>query len=329
MSRCELLITFISLIFFRSPCFGLDTDSIKIIPALNKELISQQEKLFHQLKTTWQQVVLFSSQDVSKGKKTTNSITIRGVSQPGESKERISELLQALNHMELLDALFANKLSQELLTTARDIMKEDLFVTVPITEDSLSPLPPAGVKTDEVQKKEEEELPVPPDFPLPEQLFQFPACSVSASTMRLLELADSGLEQAAASAQPFCSVRLFNTVRNVLELWCAVVPTYHKAKLESLPQVAAVAHNSAMYLAHRCVTLGFLFRDRLPSLAQHSLTFIDIVPRYWGRYSNIFCRYTGRAVDPDLHGSALIFSWIRIQEGKLKKKKEKMQGNWL
>ena len=234
-----------------------------------------------------------------------------------------------LNYTRNVDALFANKLSQELLTTARDIMKEDLFVTVPITEDSLSPLPPAGVKNDEVQKKEEEELPVPPDFPLPEQLFQFPACSVSASTMRLLELADSGLEQAAASAQPFCSVRLFNTVRNVLEMWCAVVPTYHKAKLESLPQVAAVAHNSAMYLAHRCVTLGFLFRDRLPSLAQHSLTFIDIVPRYWGRYSNIFCRYTGRAVDPDLHGSALIFSWIRIQEGKLKKKKEKMQGNWL
>ena len=112
LSRCELLITFISLIFFRSPCFGLDTDSIKIIPALNKELISQQEKLFHQLKTTWQQVVLFSSQDVSKGKKTTNSITIRGVSQPGESKERISELLQALNHMELLDDLLVPFVAQ-------------------------------------------------------------------------------------------------------------------------------------------------------------------------------------------------------------------------
>ena len=27
-------------------------------------------------------------------------------------------------------------------------------------------------------------------------------------------------------------------------------------------------------------------------------------------------------MDPDLHESALIFSWIRIQEGKLKKKKK-------
>jgi hypothetical protein len=46
-----------------------------------------------------------------------------------------------------------------------------------------------------------------------------------------------------------------------------------------LIEVAAVAHNSAMYLAHRCVLLGFLYRERLPALAPHSLTFIDIVPR--------------------------------------------------
>jgi centromere/kinetochore protein ZW10 len=186
-----------------------------------------------------------------------------------------------LNYTRNVDALFANKLSQELLVKARDIMKEDLFVTVPITEQELSPL--SGVVTvgaKEDDKKEEEELPVTPGFPLPEKLFQFPACTVSASTLTLLERAVAGLEQAAACAQPFCSVRLFNTVRSVFELWCAVVPTYHKAKLESLPQVAAVAHNSAMYLAHRCVTLGFLYRDRLPALAQHSLTFIDIVPRW-------------------------------------------------
>jgi hypothetical protein len=139
-----------------------------------------------------------------------------------------------LNYTRNVDALFANKLSQELLATARHIMKEDLFVTVPVPEEEgLMSLPSQGDK-----ETETEELPVPPDFPLPDQLFQFPGCAVSASTVRLLERAVAGLEQAAAAtAQPFCSIRLFNTVRNVFELWCAVVPTYHAAQLESLPQV--------------------------------------------------------------------------------------------
>ena len=63
-------------------------------------------------------------------------------------------------------------------------------------------------------------------------------------------------------------------------MWCAVTPTYHRASLDSLPGLAAVAHNNAMYLAHQLVTLGFLYRDQLPvQLQQHSLTFTDLVPR--------------------------------------------------
>ncbi len=140
-----------------------------------------------------------------------------------------------LNYTRNVEALFANKLAQELLTTGRDIMKEDLFVTVSITEESSSANPLANVlkeenNTEEKENEEEEELPVPPSFPLPDQLFRFPNCAVSASTVRLMEQAViAGLEQAAASQQPFCAVRLFNTVRNLFELWCAVVPTYHKA----------------------------------------------------------------------------------------------------
>ena len=87
-----------------------------------------------------------------------------------------------------------------------------------------------------------------------------------------------GLEEA-AGAKAFCSVRLFNTVRNIFELWCAVVPTFHKSNLESLPQLSAIAHNSALYLAHKLVTLGFLYKEKLPALSQHTPTFIDIVPR--------------------------------------------------
>ena len=162
---------------------------------------------------------------------------------------------------------------QELLVRARQLMKEDLFTTVIIEPDNKAS---NGDTLD--QKPEYDDLPIPPNFKMPDQSFKFPRCSISTSTVKVLELAKEGLEEAAV-AKPFCSVRLFNTVRNIFELWGAVVPTYHKTNLETLPQLSAIAHNSAMYLAHQLITLGFLYKDKLPAMSQHVPTFIDIVPR--------------------------------------------------
>jgi hypothetical protein len=43
------------------------------------------------------------------------------------------------------------------------------------------------------------------------------------------------LDEAVRSTD-FCSVRLFCTARNIFELYSAVVPTYHKKFLETIPQ---------------------------------------------------------------------------------------------
>lgn len=183
-----------------------------------------------------------------------------------------SSNVSLLNYARNVDALFANKFCQELLVKARDLMKEDLFSTVVIE--------PGDTDSQDLlnQKPDYEDLPIPPNFSMPEKTFQFPKCSISTSTLKVLDLAVKGLEEAAV-AKAFCSVRLFNTVRNIFELWCAVVPTFHKSNLESLPQLSAIAHNSALYLAHKLVTLGFLYKEKLPALSQHTPTFIDIVPR--------------------------------------------------
>ena len=149
-------------------------------------------------------------------------------------------------------------------------MKEDLFATVVVEPETLA------AEGDE--KLDNGDIPIPPNFKMPDTSFQFPRCTISDSTMKVLNLAKQGLEEATV-AKPFCSVRLFNTVRNIFELWCAVVPTYHKTKLETLPQLSAIAHNSAMYLSHQLITLGFQYKDRIPALSQHVPTFVDIVPR--------------------------------------------------
>jgi len=169
-----------------------------------------------------------------------------------------------LNYAKNVDAIFASKVCERLLTEAREIMKKDLYVAEEVKPE---------VADESVD--DSFDLPIPPDFPLPDAAFAFPKCRVSSSTLELLQLVEKGLEYAAAS-KALTAARLFHTVRNVFTLWCAVTPTFHRDAIESLPQVAALAHNSGMYLAHQLVTLGFSYRDKLPSLS--SPTLVDLVP---------------------------------------------------
>ena len=72
-----------------------------------------------------------------------------------------------------MDAIFASKLCEKLLTQARDIMKKDLY----IAEEVVEPWPQEG--------EQEQDLPLPPGFPLPAATFQFPACKVSSSALEV------------------------------------------------------------------------------------------------------------------------------------------------
>ena len=182
-----------------------------------------------------------------------------------------------LNYARNVDAIFASKLCQNLLAEAREIMKKDLFITANAGPEKLEHI--------KVEKDTEEEnddsLAIPPNFPLPENSFQFPTCQISSSVLDLMKLVHRGLEDA-SQAQSLCQVRLYHTVRGVFTLWCAVTPTFHSSILSSLPQTAALAHNSAFYLAHQLVTLGFQYRDKLPAVTAGTggvPTFVDLVPK--------------------------------------------------
>ena len=45
----------------------------------------------------------------------------------------------------------------------------------------------------------------------------------------------------ASSSSPQCVPQLFFSVRKIFELFCSVVPTYHKEALTTLPQVTGKA----------------------------------------------------------------------------------------
>ncbi|XP_068688184.1 centromere/kinetochore protein zw10 homolog [Montipora foliosa] len=177
---------------------------------------------------------------------------------------------------------FGNKKCQDLLVAARDLMKDDILNTVQVDSSrdkavlvNLGDIEKAlqgkhGSKYEPVQKDAGSNM--------NKLTFCLPACRIGESTEKLMTLAYKTLIEATQST-PKCAIQLFYTVRNMFELYCNVVPTYHKQRLATLPQLAALHHNNCMYIAHHLLTLGHQFRPKLPEpLNQGVASFVDLVP---------------------------------------------------
>ncbi|XP_058967958.2 centromere/kinetochore protein zw10 homolog [Pocillopora verrucosa] len=187
------------------------------------------------------------------------------------------------SHVKDVGIHFGNKKCQDLLVRARDLMKDDIHNTVLVDSkkdkavlQSLGDIKKAlsdnkkGVKHEPLQRD--------PANTLSKFTFCLPSCRISESTEKLMNLAYETLIEATQST-PQCAIQLFYSVRNMFELYCNVVPTYHQQHLSKLPQLSALHHNNCMYIAHHLLTLGHQFRSKLPEpLNQSVATFVDLVP---------------------------------------------------
>ncbi|XP_033336792.1 zeste-white 10 kinetochore protein [Megalopta genalis] len=164
-----------------------------------------------------------------------------------------------------IDKLFIERICQDLLAKARNIMKKDLHDC--ITYEPQEPLEFSGEAYDYNDMKI--------DLKLNDKTFQLPKCQISKSAKETLDIARSILDEACNSSDT-CALRLFYTCRNVFEMYSGLVPEHHRKFLETIPQQVAVFHNNCMYLAHNLLTLGHEYRDKLPeSLKDYNLAFAD------------------------------------------------------
>lgn len=171
-----------------------------------------------------------------------------------------------------VDVVFSNKACAHLLERARELMTRPVHVTVSVT-----PLEPEGplIIQDETGKKLEKSS-MRLEKLLAAKTFNLPKCQISASVCELVELIYETMEEACTSAPPYAG-RLFYTVRNILMLYCQVVPTAHAHALATLPQQAAIIHNNSMYLAHHALLLGHQYKHRLPqALRDNTITTVDL-----------------------------------------------------
>ncbi|XP_038079416.1 centromere/kinetochore protein zw10 homolog [Patiria miniata] len=162
---------------------------------------------------------------------------------------------------------FANKKCQELIVEARKLMKRELHNTKRV----------GTMKVDNKNVKDQKQD-AKDKCHVSEGIFALPECAVSESIECLVNLAYQTLQEAASNT-PQCAIQLFYTVRNMFEIFCDVVPTYHRDSLQKLPLECALHHNNCMYIAHHLLTLGHQYRQSLPPpLCDGTSTFVDLIP---------------------------------------------------
>ncbi|XP_043937002.1 centromere/kinetochore protein zw10 homolog [Protopterus annectens] len=183
---------------------------------------------------------------------------------------------------------FASKKCQDVVVAARNLMTSEMHNTVKITPESKITLPKMSTpssgdklkaaKVAQIQCAETGSL--ENEKQVSQYTFSMPACRISETVHKLMELAYQTLSEA-TSSNTQCAVQLFYTTRNIFHLFYDVVPTYHKENLQKLPQLTAIHHNNCMYIAHHLLTLGHQFRYKLPPpLCDGAATFVDLVQSF-------------------------------------------------
>ena len=113
---------------------------------------------------------------------------------------------------------------------------------------------------------------------LDENLFIFPPCQVSTFVIEFIKRCQVLMLEATHNSSQH-AFELLKTIRLVLQLFISLTPFYHNTHISSVPRSTAIYYNNCMFVAHHLVTLGFEFRQDMPSPLNSELcTFIDLIP---------------------------------------------------
>jgi len=177
-----------------------------------------------------------------------------------------------------LPSIFADLRRREILKTAREVVLSDYHNTMmamgDATEDELSSAGDIG------DPRAALEVSVS-SFAL--QKLKFDPCQTSLAACRLLKLINDVMRQAAApSASPQVAHVLFQSARDCLELFMAIVPMQFAHIIEHNARMGAVFYNDCLYIAHNCTLISHRYRAELgeiDAVLSSTVGFLDFIPR--------------------------------------------------
>ena len=195
---------------------------------------------------------------------------------------RSGEVCKMSDYASNVNMHFVNQKNQDTLVKARSILMQSIHDTALINKvdpfaklENVLPIPNSSTSPSSSFNLEDSTT----GLDLTELNFSFPRCVVSKSVQDFVSHFYQTLEECCQCTNAAAAVQCFQTARNMVDLFCAVMSSRHKMAVADLPRVAAVQHNNCMYLAHHLVTLGHRFHCQLPPpLNSKSTTFVDQVP---------------------------------------------------
>lgn len=183
------------------------------------------------------------------------------------------------NFTQNIEVRYEEEKRKDLLAKARSILKKTIFNTeIVTTSKNLGPLSsPQGSSDSSAPQEEEKVRLIAPEDQLKDIGVDFPACAVSKSVVEFVKLLDQTLQDCYAKETAAEKLDVFRTARDMVDLYRSVVPTQHKADVDTIPMAAAVYYNNAMYLTHYLIVTSVQVQRHLKPNHEYA-SFVDLVP---------------------------------------------------
>ncbi|XP_075498238.1 centromere/kinetochore protein zw10 homolog [Primulina tabacum] len=110
-------------------------------------------------------------------------------------------------------------------------------------------------------------------------LFSSEKCMVSEAAKELMDLVHQTLKNVCL-LPPKVGLEFYQTARNALVLYEAIVPVKLERQLDSINQAAVLIHNDCLYLSQEILGLAFEYRPYFPSSVKEVAVFVDLAPRF-------------------------------------------------
>lgn len=190
-----------------------------------------------------------------------------------------------------LPSIFADLRRKDILRSAREVVLSDYHNTMMATGDA-----------------EQDELASAGDIGDPKaaldqsvsfamQRLRFDPCQTSLAACRLLKLVHDVMRQAcagaaaasggnadmSASSSAQIAHSLFQSARDCLELFAAIVPMQFADVIDGVPRMGAVFYNDCLYIAHNCTLITHRYRalmGRIDPALEQTVGFADFIPRF-------------------------------------------------
>ncbi len=211
---------------------------------------------------------LYSAADGSTSS-TTTTTPAQGIPRaPARLSDTVSELRTR----------FADMRRTEILGRGRDLLLSDYHNTMVATGDASEDDPAsAGNVGDPTAMLEHSGT-------ISLKTLHFESCQVSLAACRVLKLVHEVMKQACQTGtSPALAAMLYQSARDCLELFLAIVPVRFADVIDTVPRMGAVLYNDCCYMAHNCTLITHTYKEDLgkidPALQDNS-GFIDFIPRF-------------------------------------------------